>query len=205
MHSIEKKPNSLVVALNRLLNEAKGKSVTVKTILGVLAGRGQAVLLVVFSLPFCLPIQIPGFSTPFGILLAFIGLRIAFGRRAWLPKKLLSYSVSYHTLEKASALTIKLTQKLRFLTSTRLTWIVLARPLHIAHGITIFLLSLLLALPLPIPFSNLLVALPLVAFGLGLLEDDGLLVIVAYILVSLTILFFSSLFLFGSSLAAGVF
>jgi hypothetical protein len=64
--------------------------------------------MLLFSLPFCQPIQIPGFSTPFGILLAFIGLRIAFGHRVWFPKKLLEKKISYRVLKKFLLLPLEL-------------------------------------------------------------------------------------------------
>lgn len=191
--------NSLVHDFKTLLDRTKGKSIQVTEILQALHGRGYALMLIIIALPFCLPVQIPGFSTPFGLILAFLGLRIAFGHRAWIPGFLLSKTISHEILEKIAAWTIKVTDKLRFLIRTRMVWIVRTPSLHILHGITIAVLAILLALPLPIPLTNILSALPIVLFGLGMLEDDGLMIIIAYILSFICFAFFILLFLLGQS------
>lgn len=192
-----KRRNSLAEQLNVLLKQANKEAITVKAVIDTLAGKGQAALLILLSLPFCQPIQIPGFSTPFGIVLAFIGLRIAFGRHVWIPKMILDKKISYSTLNRISSIAIKITEKLRFFTSTRIVWLVQNHSLHIFHGLTIALLSMILALPLPIPFSNLFAAFPILAFGFGIVEDDGLMIILAYILTVICFSFFTVLIWFG--------
>lgn len=189
--------NLLAEKLNELLSLANGEAVSLGKILHVLAGRGQAVLLILFSLPFCQPIQIPGFSTPFGILLCFIGLRIAFGHKVWLPKTILERQISFKTLKKISEIAVKITNKLRFLISTRLTWLVTNPFLHLIHGLMIALLGVLLALPIPFPMTNFFTAYPILAFGLAFLEDDGVMIIIAYALSLICLLFFASLIWFG--------
>lgn len=182
---MSKRKNILAEKLQILIDQSREGGIYVREILQVLAGRGHAVLLILFSLPFCQPIQIPGFSTPFGLLLAFIGLRIAFGHKAWIPRFILDKKVSAQKFEKIAHFAIKITDKLRFLTKTRLSWIALNPWLHIAHGLCIALLSLTLALPIPIPLTNIFIAFPILFFGLGLLEDDGLLILLAYALTFL--------------------
>ena len=189
--------NSLAERLNHLLNQAQAQDISVKVVIDTLAGKGQAVLLIVFSLPFCQPIQIPGFSTPFGILLAFIGLRVAFGHRAWFPKGLLEKKIPYGIFKRIADIAIKITGKLRFLISTRWVWLVQNPYLHITHGLTITGLAILLALPLPIPFTNLLAAYPILAFGLGILEDDGLMIAIGYLLTFFCFSLFVALIWFG--------
>jgi hypothetical protein len=194
------KQNSLANRLNRLLLEANGQSISFKHIIDTLAGRGQAALLILIVLPFCQPIQIPGLSTPFGIILLFIGLRVAFGHRTWIPKILLDKKIPFETLKKIANIAIKITDKLRFFTSTRLVGLVWPSPFRIFHGIVIAILAFFLALPLPIPFTNLLTAYPILAFGLGLLDDDGVMIIVAYLLFFICIAAFASLIFFGNVL-----
>jgi hypothetical protein len=196
--------NSLAQRLEQLLADTKGQDSSFQFIIDHLARRGQAALLVLLVLPFCQPIQIPGFSTIFGIALMFIGLRIAFGHRTWIPKALLDRKVPYHILEKIASVAITITDKLRFLTSTRLVFLVQSPTLHIFHGISIAILAFLLALPLPIPFTNLFAAYPILAFGLGLLEDDGIMIIIAYALFFLCLGVFTSLILFGKHLFGAI-
>lgn len=195
---MKKRLNSLAERLNLLLLEASAQPVSMRLITDTLAGKGQAALLILLVLPFCQPIQIPGFSTPFGIILIFIGLRVAFGHHTWIPKALLDKEISFNTLQKISEIAIKITDKLSFLTSTRLTYLVNTPVLHIFHGLAIALMAFFLALPLPIPFTNLLSAYPILFFGLALLEDDGLMILVAYFFVVLCLIVFASLLFFGN-------
>lgn len=196
--------NSLAERLHHLLDETKGQDPTFRVIIDHLAKRGLAALLIILVLPFCLPIQIPGLSTIFGIILMFIGLRIAFGHRKWIPQMLLDKKVPYRILEKTASAAIKITDKLRFLTSTRLTFLVQNPTLHIFHGIAIATLAFLLALPIPIPLTNLFAAFPILAFGLALLEDDGVMIIVAYSLFFLCIGVFASLIIYGNRLFSSI-
>lgn len=189
--------NSLAEQLNYLLIHAQEKGISVKDCLEILAGKGQAILLILLSLPFCQPIQIPGFSTPFGIVLSFIGLRIAFGNHAWFPKALLEKKIPYKIFKKAASIAIKITDKLRFLISTRWTWLVKNPLLRMVNGLVICLLAILMALPLPIPFTNLLAAYPILAFGLALLEDDGVMIAIGYALTIFCFSFFVALAWFG--------
>lgn len=177
---MDQRINAFAYAMETLLNEAHGKDISVENLLKGLEKKGQAALLILLSLPFCQPIQIPGFSTPFGIILAFIGTRIAFGHRIWLPKYILDKKISYHHLEKIASVSIKITDKLRYFVYTRFSHLVKNPILQIMHGLTIAMLGLILALPLPIPLSNILAAYPLAIFGLAILEDDGVAILVAY-------------------------
>lgn len=195
----KERKNSLAIRLNILLAEAKGEDVPIELIINNLKGRGLAALLIIFVLPSCLPVQIPGLSTVFGIILFFIGLRVTFGYRSWIPQTLMNKTVPFHTLKKISEIAIQITNKLRFLTSTRMTYLVQNPVLRVMHGLAIAILSLLLALPIPIPFTNMLCAFPILAFGLALLEDDGVMIIVAYVLFFICLAVFASLLFFGNS------
>jgi hypothetical protein len=197
------KSKSLKKSLSFLISKAKENEepISLKKILGVTAGRGYAILLILFVLPFCLPIQIPGFSTFFGLILMFIGLRIAFGHRSWVPKRLLDKTISGETLEKIGETAIKITDKLTFFTSPRWKSLVKAPILRVCHGCVIAFLAFLLALPLPIPLTNLLTAYPILFFGLGLLEDDGIMILIGYFLFFVCLIAFSLLFLFGKNLS----
>lgn len=188
--------NILAEELISLLKDAE-KNIDLKTILHKLPGRGHALLLIILSLPFCQPIQIPGFSTPFGLVIAFVGLRIAFGHKMWIPRLLLEAKVSIQLMRKIAYVAIKITNKLSFFTRTRLTFFLNNKYLHIFNGILISTLGLILALPLPIPFTNVFTAMPLLLYGLAMLEDDGLLLIIAYFLTGICCTFFFLLLLLG--------
>lgn len=197
--------NLLAETLNKFIDENKESEIPISQLIEKLAGKGQALIVMLFSLPFCLPIQIPGLSTPFGILLIFVGIRISFGHSIWLPNFLIQKKIPQATFKKIAEMIIKVTNKLKFLIWTRLVWLVKNPVLHMLHGITIAFLSFFLALPIPVPFTNLLVAFPLFFFGLALLEDDGLLILFAYFLTILGSIGLFAIFWFGKASLAHFF
>jgi hypothetical protein len=176
------------------------KTIKLKEIFEILAGRGYAALFVILSLPFCIPIQIPGVSTPFGLLLAFLGLRHAFAQRLWWPQWILEKEVSSektrHLMEKG----IHFFEKhKKFLSFDRLKFVTQNALFHRINGILIFFLGLLLSLPLPIPMTNLLSAVPILLIGIGLLEDDGLFILLGYFLAFVCFFVFILLFYLGKA------
>lgn len=193
-----KKP-SFVDSLGIILNLSKTvEEIKIRQILEILSGKGYPALLIIFSLPFCFPIQIPGFSTPFGIILGLIGLRIAFGRKPWLPDWILDKSFKSHSIEKVVAKTISGVVYMQKLLHPRLLVFTQNPIFHRLNGLLIFFLAVLLSLPLPIPFTNLISAIPILCFGLGLLEDDGVAILIGYLLTILCFIYFFIIFLFGA-------
>lgn len=192
-----KKKQERTIEENILLLQKKSSnsSISIKEIINTLEGRWQALLLLFLSIPFCQPIQIPGFSTPFGLLIAFIGLKIAFGKYAWLPEKILAKEISASTVQKITDHLLWLLKKMHTWIYPRLTWMCQYQVMQVLNGLAIFFLGILLALPLPIPFSNLMAAWPIFFIGLGLLEDDGACIIIGYLLSFLALAFFAGIVL----------
>lgn len=190
---------SLEQALLELKNQLNGK-IKFGDIVSLMKWRGFPIFLILFSLPFCLPVQIPGASTPFGVALAFMGLRVAFGKKMWWPKSWLERKVPHEKLNKIINVALKYNAKIHRFIYPRLTFLTENPLIHRFHGVLAFMLACLLALPIPLPFTNLMAAFPLLFLGLGLLEDDGLLVIIAYLWAFITFAFFTGLFIAGKHL-----
>ncbi len=173
-----------------LQQEAKDGPLSISEILRILSGKGRSLVLILLSIPFCQPIQLPGLSTPFGLAVAFIGLRIVFGKHIWLPKKLLAKTVPSATFEKITDRILVLVRRIKSWIHPRLIWMCHSPFMEKVNGLIIFILGIVLALPLPIPFSNLTAAWSIFLIALGMLEDDGVLVLIGYLLSLLTITFF---------------
>lgn len=173
-----------------LQKEAKYAPISIGKILHLLPGKGRALILIFLSLPFCQPLQIPGLSTPFGLAIALIGIRIVFGKYIWLPKKILSKNIKAATIQKITPTIFLLVKKMKRWIHPRLKWVFQFSYMHIINGLTLFFLGIFLALPLPIPFSNLAAAWSIFLIALGMLEDDGVFLLLGYLASLLTILFF---------------
>jgi len=178
-----KKPlTSLEEHLLAIQSKLNHQNWTIGELFSSLKKKGYPFLVVLLALPFCQPIQIPGFSTPFGIFLIIIGLRMAFGRRIWWPKWILKKEISSNLLKKVINKSLGFIRFLKRFTYPRLTWICLNPQWYYLHGCFIALMGFYLALPLPIPFSNFLAAWSLFFIGLGLMDEDGLFVILGYVI-----------------------
>ncbi len=185
-----KKFRTLEEGILLLQEESKAGPLSIAEILHILSGKGRSVVLILLSIPFCQPIQIPGVSTPFGLAIAFIGLRMLFGKRIWLPKKLLAKKVPSNTFEKITDKTLVLLRKIKPWIHPRLTGLCHSPYMKKVNGLVIIILGILLALPLPIPFSNLAAAWSIFLIALGMLEDDGVFILIGYFLFLLTVAFF---------------
>lgn len=174
-------------------SKAQKGTLTLERILKILSGKGRYFLVLLLSLPFCLPLQIPGLSTPFGLAIAFLGVRIAFGKNIWLPHKVLEKKISATHMKKMAKKGLWIVKKIKPFIHPRLESLCYNRVLHILNGVVILMLGVILALPIPIPLTNLIAAWSLFFMCIGLLEDDGVWVIVGYVASLITLGFIISL------------
>ena len=183
--------------VQRLEHRLGNRGISIGELMLALEGKGHAAIIAILAMPFCLPVQIPGLSTPFGIVLIFTGLRISFGQAPWLPGWLLVRKIPSSTAEGLLEGLRKLAVPAEKVLHPRLTFLCRNPFLHRMHGVLIAFLAILLALPLPIPFSNLLAAIPILLMALALLEDDGVFMIAGYLAAIPCISFFGALYLLG--------
>lgn len=147
------------------------------------AGFGFLIgILTLIAIPFF------GLSTPFGLLIALMGAQMMLGRdRPWLPARARRRALKMSMLDRVSSL---LARRTRWLTKmTRRRWEPMIRTRLVGLGIVIQALGL--ALPLPIPGSNLIFLIPLFIYAVGVLERDGLWVALGHlcVIVNVTLLF----------------
>ena len=173
------------------LKEISKKTTTlpIKEILEILSGNGRLIILIFLSLPFCQPLQIPGLSTPFGIAIAFIGLRIALGKRIWLPKRILLKKISSMTIENISKKSLKMMKKMSRFLHPRLQWLCKGAIFNTINGFLICFLGFFLALPLPLPLTNFVAGWSIVLVSLGWLANDGMIILVGYFVSLITLLY----------------
>ena len=170
----------LSAELAQLRDAFAGRSATLREIVGVLAGRAYELLMILFVLPFLLPVSVPGTSTPLGLAVAVIAGQLALGRLPWLPRRLLDRRLPPGFIAKVVGVTAGVVRSLervlrpRWLAVTRTRW------LNGLHLCVVVAAALLLALPMPIPFTNTLPGWTILLFAAGLMERDGLVVALGY-------------------------
>lgn len=165
--------------LEALHARVKDKALTLAELKQALKGRGSAMLLILLALPFCF-VAIPGLSMPFGIAICLIGACQAIGREPWLPRFIMHRRLS--TARSAQLLTgaIKAARQLEKYVRPRLAFLHAGPGMLRLIGFGIVIAGLGLMLPLPIPFSNSIPAWAVVFLAIGMMEKDGLFVLLGH-------------------------
>jgi hypothetical protein len=180
-----------------ILKEFEVETVTLREVLALLHGRGYVLLVMLLALPFCQPIPLPGLSTPLGLIIGIIGVRLALGRKPWLPARLLDTRLPPKLFARVFQLTQKIVQWFERLLRPRLLWVTASPRREQMHAVPIALCALLLLLPLPLPFSNVIPAWGVLLIAGGLLERDGKFIIAGYVTTLASVVYFA---LSGSAL-----
>ncbi len=192
-----KKPRKLSEELANLRARAGERAVTLREVLYTLRGRGYLLLVLLLALPFCTPIPLPGLSTPLGLIVGIIGVRLALGQKPWLPARLLDQRLPPTVFAKVFAFTQKIIRGFERLLRPRLLWLTATPGLRQLHAIPIVICAALLLLPLPIPFSNTVPSWGILLISGGLLERDGGFIVAGHVAALLAIAFFAAIAIFG--------
>jgi hypothetical protein len=184
--------------LEALLAESVGNPLTVEELQNALKGRGVAMLLLLLALPFCF-IPVPGLSTPFGVAVLLMGIRIALGQTPWLPEFIRRKVISPARLTKVLSGGIRFARIMEKLAKPRLQFLHRWPGAMNLIGLGIASGGLLLLLPLPIPFSNMAPAWAIVLLSAGMMERDGVLVLLGHLLTLLSWGFIVLAWLYGTA------
>lgn len=152
---------------------------TVAEILDATASAGFGFVIALLAL---VAIPFVGLSTPFGLAIAFVGAQLLIGRtRPWLPGWIRRVALSATALTRIARWLTRGTGWMRHLVRERLGPLTRGAALGLV-GLGLLVLGLGLALPLPIPGSNLIFIVPVLMYAIGLLERDGLLMLVGHVM-----------------------
>lgn len=195
----DQRPTKLSDELRTILDCAAGNALSLRQIVDVLRGRGFDVLVIILVLPFCQPIPLPGLSTPFGLALMFFGLRIALRQRPWLPDWLLRREISYATLAKIVTTAIAVAKRLEKVIHPRFRFVKHWWSFNALNGLAIVSSAFILMLPLPIPFSNTLPAWSILLLALGMMEEDGAVIVLGYLMAGAAWAYLVTLWMLGEA------
>ncbi len=172
--------------LVKLLEAAKGQPMTLGHALDMLKERGDAMFIILITIPFIIPLPAFGLSTPVGVAVALMGICVFRGTRLWLPRKLRDREISYTTLQRVTGAARRLISPIEKLMRPR--WPIMFWPgmIHLI-GVVLMIAGGSLALPLPVVGTNFIFAIIILPLSLGLLERDGLFVLIGHLVVLLEI------------------
>ena len=159
-----------------MLASQEGDRLSVGEIVAVLRDRAFALLVVLLGLPNCLPMP-PPIPLVCGLLLLLVAVQIAAGMSSpWLPKKILRQSIARDAVERAVGRAVPLLRKLERWSRPRMSVFETALGMR---GLGVLLLALSLALIVAPPFfGQIPLGLAISLIGLGLVERDGIVVLI---------------------------
>lgn len=172
---------SLGEAFQQLLDQSNGQGISLGDAMHALRERGMAVVMLIVAIPFLIPVPTTfGLSTPAGLGIMLLGLYIMLGREARLPQWMGKRRLTHGTLERV----VWFARKYERLVKPRLqfmTWPGIDRLL----GLSIIFAGFTLGLPGP----NFIPAIACVCLLIGVIERDGVFIVLGQI-VNLLLLAF---------------
>ncbi len=190
-------PRRLSEDLTSILEIISEHPIRIRELIAVMKGRAYNLLLILLALPFCLPIPLPGLSTVLGSVIALIGLRLSLRKPPMLPERMLDTQLSPKMMIRVLTAARRVATSFEYLLRPRWSFLVEWPVLHQINGAMICISGILLLLPLPIPFSNLLPAITIISLAAAMMERDG------YFVVLGTIAFLGNIVFFGAIAVGG--
>ena len=164
--------------LNSLANDTARETLTLRGILDDFDERGFGILLLIATLPAFIPIPVGGAIS--GPLVVFLGAQLLFGRNeVWLPRRIAAWGPKRDAFARFVARISPWFGRLEHLVRPRLARLFDHPAANAATGLLLVVTGILLALP--IPGTNYIFGGILLGFALALLERDGALLVVVWI------------------------
>jgi hypothetical protein len=151
----------------------------------------------VLTIPFLLPVSIPGTSTPFGLLIALNAVGLALHKSPWLPARLMQRRIAAEQLMAMLEKGVQLFARLERLIRPRLLVLTHRASVGRLNVLLLGFSAILLMAPLPLPLSNTLPAYGVLLLAVGNLERDGYAILAGYAMVFLSVVYFSGLAILG--------
>lgn len=182
--------------LDHLVAEAPAEQISLSWILHQLHERAFGLFLLILALPCCIPF-LYGIPQIVSLPLMFISAQIVMGRRdPWLPGKLGERTVTKDGLDKLSQRAGPWLRRIEGVSKPRLA-LLTNPPLDRFVGLALVLFSASILVPLP--GTNTVPGFAVVVVAMGLLQRDGILVIIGSLLGTAWI---ASLIFAGATLAS---
>src|SRR5262249_9483476 len=174
-----------------LVRNPEAPVLTLNQILERTEGRGIYLVIMLLSLPFIVPMSIPGFSTVLGLAIVAVALRLAVGKPARLPKFMGERPLPPALEKKVIVGSMKFLRFLEKLVKPRKTLWLTSRYARFGNGLLLTFLGLLLALPFPPfpPFTNSLPTYSIILVAASMMEEDGITIWFGYAVTIGTVIY----------------
>lgn len=170
---------SVSTVLRAVIDGADGENITIREIIEAFGERAFGFVLILFSLPNCVPTP-PGVAGIVGTPVLIFGIQMMLGHRhPWLPDVLLRRSVSVAKFRKLIDVAEPRLRWLESFCKPRHTWLFNATGDRVV-GLFAFLAAL--SVLIPFPGTNFPPSIALVIVSIAVMEEDGLLLSLGYLI-----------------------
>ncbi len=170
---------SVSAVLRAVIDTAKGETITIGEIIEAFGERAFGFVLILFSLPNCVPAP-PGIAGIVGTPVLIFGIQMMLGhRRPWLPGFILRRSVPVAKFKRLIDVAEPKLRKLESWCKPRLT------PLFSVFGdrmAGLFAFLVAVSVLIPFPGTNFPPSIALVIASIAVIEEDGYLLIAGYLI-----------------------
>lgn len=186
---------SLSATLLSVIDSIEGETITLRQLFTLIGEQGLLLLCALLTIPFLVPVSIPGVSTVFGAAIILISIGIFLNRLPWLPTRIMDRPLRTEKLVPTLRKGAGIVGRVDAVIKPRLGFLVEGAAMSRLNGLGIMLGGLLLIMPFGlIPFSNTLPAFAILFLALGILQRDGLFVALGYLATIGTLVYFTALF-----------
>lgn len=183
----------LAQMLTAIIDDIQGETVTLKELMEKAGREGMLIICALATLPFLIPISIPGVSTVFGAAIVLIACALLLDRLPWLPRRIHEKELDAHKLIPALRKGVKLVSRIDKVLKPRVLPLTASALLRINSMAIVFGGVLLMAPFGLIPFSNTAPAVAILLLTVGMIQRDGLFVLLGYAALVATLIYFSFL------------
>lgn len=186
---------SLTAKMRATIDSLPPGGVTLLQIRDLIGREGMMLLTAFLTIIFLVPVSIPGVSTVFGGGILLLTISRLFRRPVWLPQKIGRRTVSTEKLRGGMEKGLKWFQRLeRISRPHRMPWLMRGRFAGAVNNFGLILGAVLLMAPFGlIPFSNTLPAVALLFLAIGILQRDGVCILLGHLSNIATIAYFAVL------------
>ena len=170
-------------------------SVTLAQVRDLFGDDGLMLLTAFLTIVFLVPVSVPGMSTVFGAGILLIGISRLFHLKLWLPQRIARRLVATEKLQWALQRGLVWFRRLeRVSLPQRMSWAAAEGAVRVINDCALILGAVLLMMPFGlIPFSNTFPAIALLFLAIGILQRDGLCIVLGHVSNLVTILYFALL------------
>lgn len=184
----------LSATLREVVENIEGDKITLRALMESIGEQGLLLLCAVLSLPFLIPVSIPGVSTVFGLGIIFLGLAVTLNQLPWLPQKILDREIETARLRPTLEKSLGIVARIDGFVRPRLGALTRNAVMDRVNGFMLVFCGLLLMAPFGfVPFSNTLPAVAILLLCFGMIQRDGLFILLGYAMTAATLVYFGVL------------